>query len=214
VRTNHPELFPDQSNLHPIPFFGDIRRAEVLTLALNPARTEFEHGRYWLPNKDDPSLVAPVLTTRLLHYFDLPVPAPHEWFRTFEDTLHLLGCSYRTNAAHIDVHPLPTKFRRELGQHGLVTLGRLIEGRGATHLQQVLALMPRPKLVLVIDYSFNLANGNPTCTFDYLRENVETTVRLVVADGSRPLIFRGGGKTGFNARVTESQQLLRNHLQN
>lgn len=29
-------IFPEQDNLYPIPFFGDIRHAEVLTLALNP----------------------------------------------------------------------------------------------------------------------------------------------------------------------------------
>jgi hypothetical protein len=34
VRAQQGAIFPDQDNLFPIPFFGDIRRAEVLTLQL------------------------------------------------------------------------------------------------------------------------------------------------------------------------------------
>jgi hypothetical protein len=50
VREQQRAIFPDQDNLYPIPFFGDIRRAEVLTLALNPANTEFTKKRYWWAN--------------------------------------------------------------------------------------------------------------------------------------------------------------------
>src|SRR5436190_10984722 len=106
---DNPEFFPEQKNLYPIPFFGDIREATVLTLALNPAWTEFRRSRHWLPGLDSCAL-----TTRLLHYFDLPAPPPHRWFRDRREALALLDSSYETNAAHIDLHPLPIKFRQDL----------------------------------------------------------------------------------------------------
>jgi hypothetical protein len=47
LRLAHPNLFPEYNNLYPIPFFGDIRRAEVVTLALNPSYKEFcPEGRW------------------------------------------------------------------------------------------------------------------------------------------------------------------------
>jgi len=211
VRRNHPELFPNQNNLYPIPFFGGIRRAEVLTLALNPSRTEFADDRHWPPHALEAAFVAPMLTSRLLHYFDMPVPAMHRWFRQFENALDDLHCSYHRNAAHIDVHPLPTKFNDELGEAGRGTLGAAIEQRGARHLVDILSLAPELKLILVIDLWFNLAEGQPVCTFDYLSQRVQPIVPLVVEEGARPPIFRGGSPAEFEARVAANRKPLREH---
>jgi hypothetical protein len=103
-----PSICPDQDNLYPIPFFGDIRTAEVLTLALNPAWTEFGYGRHWIPGLDARSL-----TTRLLHYFDLPEPPPHKWFVYRRDALERFSSVMRrmrltSISSHLDKTPQPS----------------------------------------------------------------------------------------------------------
>ena len=83
----------------PIPFFGDIETAEVLTIGLNPSATEFE-SRGWPPVLD-----ATELTDRLLRYFD---SGEHPWFAAWEMALVEIGASYRRNAAHLDISPRAT----------------------------------------------------------------------------------------------------------
>lgn len=85
---------------HPIPFFGNLSTAVVLTVGLNPSATEFE-GRDWPETLDDAAL-----TERLVRYFERP---PHPWFAAWEEALALIGASYRQNAAHIDVSPRATR---------------------------------------------------------------------------------------------------------
>jgi hypothetical protein len=84
---------------YPIPFFGDLPSARVVTVGLNPSATEFE-GRGW-PR----ALDAAALTDRLRRYFD---GTPHSWFARWEDALALIGASYRVDAAHLDVSPRAT----------------------------------------------------------------------------------------------------------
>lgn len=84
---------------HAIPFFGDLSRAAVITVGLNPSATEFE-GRGW-----PAALADAALTERLMRYFER---LPHPWFAAWEEALALIGASYRLNAAHIDVSPRAT----------------------------------------------------------------------------------------------------------
>ena len=84
---------------HPIPFFGDLPNAVVATVGLNPSATEFREGRW--PDKVD----AATLTDKLIHYFDRQ---PHPWFDKWEKSLAVIGASYQTNAAHIDISPRAT----------------------------------------------------------------------------------------------------------
>jgi hypothetical protein len=84
---------------YPIPFFGDLPNASVVTVGVNPAATEFADGR-WPAGLDAASL-----TERLVNYFDRP---PHSWFAAWEEALQLFGGSYRKNAAHVDVSPRAT----------------------------------------------------------------------------------------------------------
>ena len=71
----------------PIPFFGNILTAKVLTIGVNPSADEFV-GRNW-PDRLD----ADALTHRLLHYFDLP-PGPHPWFSPWTEAIALLDIDY------------------------------------------------------------------------------------------------------------------------
>ena len=93
----------------PIPFFGALSEADVLTVGLNPSDKEFAPGRW----SDAPN--APELTARLLAYFDAPPPEapPHPWFNAWEYPLRAhLGASYHAGArlrvAHLDLSPRAT----------------------------------------------------------------------------------------------------------
>jgi hypothetical protein len=88
----------------PIPFFGDVLKARVLTVGVNPSSTEFVSTRQWrLPPEDSH------LQERLLTYFTCKEAEPHEWFETWSICLDLLGMSYLGGvAAHIDISPRPT----------------------------------------------------------------------------------------------------------
>jgi len=88
---------------YPIPFFGDLENAEVLTLAVNPSSTEFHEERGWGQGMD-----AAKISFRLVNYYRLWNPPPHKWFTERETTLRRNGCSYNFNAAHIDLSPRAT----------------------------------------------------------------------------------------------------------
>ncbi len=89
--------------LHPIPFFGNLESAKVITIGLNPAITEFSKHRDWkssLNNED--------LTFRLVNYFRLAgihYPPPHGWFSDISEFLHIIGCPHKIAAAHVDLCP-------------------------------------------------------------------------------------------------------------
>jgi hypothetical protein len=87
---------------HPIPFFGDVEAATVLTIGVNPSAGEFV-GRGW-----PATVTTPALASRLVGYFaEAPAP-PHPWFDTWSRALSVIGSSYRTDAAHVDLSPRAT----------------------------------------------------------------------------------------------------------
>lgn len=201
-----PDFFPGYQNLYPIPFFGDIRRATVLTLALNPAWTEFRHSRHWIPGLDSWAL-----TTRLLHYFDLPTPPPHRWFGDRREALALLDCSYETNSAHIDLHPLPIKFRPDLTELQRTTIGKAIETRSAIHLASLLKLATQVRLLLVVDYTFSKSDGVPTKTYDFISTH-KPIVELLSPIENRLKVFSAGGTNQFLDRIRNNRSSLCAHL--
>ena len=88
---------------HPIPFFGNIESAKVITIGLNPAITEFAKHRGWktLLNDED-------LTFRLVNYFRLggiQYPPPHSWFSEISESLQIIECPQKIAAAHVDLCP-------------------------------------------------------------------------------------------------------------
>ncbi len=71
----------------PIPYFGDVCNAEVLTVGVNPSVGEFNDGRWSeIRNADD-------CENRLRAYFANPIK-PHPWFRVWERSLNLIDASY------------------------------------------------------------------------------------------------------------------------
>lgn len=87
---------------YPIPFFGRIDTATVLTVGTNPSPGEFEDERW--PMGADASYVS----ERLLNYFERP-PQSHPWFDAWRDALQQLNVSYESGeVAHVDVSPRAT----------------------------------------------------------------------------------------------------------
>lgn len=103
ARTRLGDLLISGVPLHPIPFFGNIESAKVITVGLNPAITEFAKHRSWKLSLDEDDL-----TFRLVNYFRLAgihYPPPHGWFCDISEFLHIIGCPQKIAAAHVDLCP-------------------------------------------------------------------------------------------------------------
>jgi hypothetical protein len=212
LRRDHPSLFPQNDRLYPIPFFGDIRRAEVATLALNPSHKEFSENRRWPVNNGATALTPLALTNRLLCYFHSQTPQ-HSFFDDCEKTLQDIGCSYKTNAAHIDVHPYPTEFGAIIGNHGGAdTLAGIIEEHSTKHLNSVLQLFGQLKLIIVIDFAVQLGEGEWMITFDYVIKRLACLTGLVDERGLKPPLIRGGSRADMANFPAERQGDLRSFL--
>jgi len=88
---------------YPVPFFGDLETAEIITVGVNPSSTEFGPWRSWLDGWN-----AAQLAGRLVDYFRIAQPKPHPAFAYGEEALNIRDCSYVLNAAHIDLSPRAT----------------------------------------------------------------------------------------------------------
>jgi len=101
----HFDSFPPNVLPWPIPFFGHVFNADVLTVGINPSCGEFENNRWKDITKSSQ------VEERLLSYFKCKIPA-HPWFETWEAALNKIDASYYPNAkylaAHIDLSPRVT----------------------------------------------------------------------------------------------------------
>jgi hypothetical protein len=108
VRQSHSkfsEVTGDDLGTTPIPFFGDIEKAEILTVGVNPSTSEFKENRNWKKT----NVTAEYLEARLRNYFRLSDPRFHHWFSPWEDSLKILNDhSYANRAAHLDFSPRAT----------------------------------------------------------------------------------------------------------
>jgi hypothetical protein len=98
-------LFPPNILPWPIPFFGQLFNADILTVGVNPSCGEFESNRWKDITKSSQA------EERLLSYFKCKTRA-HPWFETWENALNKIDASYYPNAkylaAHIDLSPRVT----------------------------------------------------------------------------------------------------------
>ncbi len=133
-------LYVDSLDVSPIPFFGDLASARVLTVGVNPAWTEFEN-RPWPPPTS-----LPEYQERLSNYFHLNTPSPHRWFDRWEESLNHLGeASYRVNAAHLDLSPRPTQIMSKV--EAAPFLSMVAQDVGLFF--DALRLCPQAKLLLI-----------------------------------------------------------------
>jgi hypothetical protein len=104
VRAAFDDLFDPTLDTIPIPFFGDVLNAKVITVGLNPSDGEIR-GRGWHQPISPSSIYE-----RLLHYFNHPQFRAHPWFNTWEQALSHIGVSYvNGTAAHVDLCPWATR---------------------------------------------------------------------------------------------------------
>jgi hypothetical protein len=97
-------ILRDGIPLHPVPFFGNLDCAAIVTIGLNPSSTEFEPWRSW-PNE---AMTPDDLARRLAGYFRSVNPRPHSWFGEYQEALGIIGGDYKINAVYLDLTPWPT----------------------------------------------------------------------------------------------------------
>ena len=98
------DLFDPSLPIVPIPFFGKLETALVLTVGLNPSDGEIR-GRNWESTLDPVAACA-----RLTGYFNGGAFQPHPWFERWKRALKEIGVSFDDgSAAHIDLCPWPTR---------------------------------------------------------------------------------------------------------
>jgi len=91
---------------HPIPYFGKLEEAGVLTIGLNPSPGEFEPGRW-----RDRTLAPEELAWELHNYFHRIVQR-HPWFDKWSAAFRQLNESLQYEngrVAHVDLSPRATK---------------------------------------------------------------------------------------------------------
>src|SRR5438034_1107110 len=112
VRKRYDELFDSNVQTIPIPFFGNVANATVVTVGLNPSDGEL---RSWPKSVD-----VGTLQSRLVDYFSSPQFPPHPWFERWSEALAELGVSYSSGiAAHVDFCPWATRRASSLANQDL-----------------------------------------------------------------------------------------------
>ena len=137
--TRFSDLAPG-TRVHPVPFFGRVDKATVLTIGGNPSAEEFD-GQRW-PVDVDPAYLA----GRLLHYFENSSVPPHPWFAAWRKALEPLGVSYeKGSVAHLDVSPRATIAMSKADPDGFIAMAR----HDVKWLFKLLELLNLPRLVLL-----------------------------------------------------------------
>jgi hypothetical protein len=91
---------------HPIPYFGKLEEAEVLTIGLNPSPGEFKNGRW-----HGRTLATEDLACELHNYFHCVVPG-HPWFDKWSAAFRQLNETQQYEngrVAHVDLSPRATE---------------------------------------------------------------------------------------------------------
>ncbi|MGD1089525.1 MAG: hypothetical protein ABR955_12490 [Verrucomicrobiota bacterium] len=139
--SDFPELFKIGEPKYPIPFFGNLLKAEIVTVGLNPSADEFKN-RSWQDGFSEK-----FLTDRFLNYFS----DPHKWFERWNEALcELVGApSYaKGRVAHLDISPRATSsfgvYNKTQAEQFEVMLRQDI-----AWLFQTLAKFLNPKIILV-----------------------------------------------------------------
>ena len=114
TNSTYAENFVSNLITHPIPFFGKLEEAEILTVGLNPSPGEFENKR-WPNPKIDPELLA----SELYNYFEHDHRLSHTWFDKWMAAISQLekNLQYKSGrVAHIDLSPRATKIASRVPQ--------------------------------------------------------------------------------------------------
>jgi hypothetical protein len=207
TRAENPQLFPeDNPRLNPILFFGYPFQAEVLTIALNPANTEFTAINGW-----EAGLSSQELMQKFLSYFS-PDRLWHPWFLPIEQGLLACDCSYEKNAAHLDLCSLPTILPRHLGINQQTEFANLIQ-RELPNFRRLLRLCRTAKMVVVIDYPIRLGNQNEiSSVLKMIRQHVPELAQYINNDGQDFPVIRGQNPRQLQEWLFENRRTVKTHL--
>lgn len=101
VKNTFSQLFYDDIPIVPIPFFGKISKAKIITVGINPSARELKNNNW------NSVMTAYDINKKLIGYFE---DNPHEWFSVWEEALNEINYSYKNGtAAHVDICPWATK---------------------------------------------------------------------------------------------------------
>ncbi len=208
-------------NWHPIPFFGSLATARILTFGLNPSAGEFTVGRSW-----PAQLSAEALTERLVGYFSGHGAGDHRWFKAWSESLALLGASYQRDSAHIDLSPRPTASVRTFSKDPQKSLFLEMLKTDASVWINALNATPNLKLILLAGSATNQYYINEFIQTELAERGVrllppwrrgggegQTVFQELVLPGGRqlPLFFCSSGPTKpavlVNAILTNAQRL-------
>ena len=188
-RTNH--LFPN--NLVrgcPIPFFGDVLKARVLTVGVNPSDQEFNVERRW-----DAITNPRQWQKRLLNYFRISGIRPWYWFETWSGCLELLGVSYSDRTAgHIDVSPRPTT--PMLDKDTDKAEFRAMVEHDVKWFFELLDRLPQVQLLLVAG-PIPRANGRKQQLADFIREHSAKHLARWSEGNPLPILVTSGHPKGI-----------------
>jgi hypothetical protein len=163
------------SNRNPIPFFGDLENAEIITLGVNPSPSEFHPDRCWKPEME-----AKELSFRLVNYFRVWNPPAHGWFAPLETILRHDKCSYLSNAAHIDLSPRATRVMSEFHGNSINFL-KVVDDDANRWLPKLLNLATNKKKIRIRGQIVARSNsGNRQwCEWPYLDKYIEDNLKAV-----------------------------------
>jgi hypothetical protein len=148
----------------PIPFFGDVLNARVLTVGVNPSSTEFDPSREW-----QKAVRVAIWQERMLNYFRPSAHRAHKWFETWSICLDLLSLSYAGGeAAHVDVSPRPTTPMLD-GGTDKAKFRAMVE-HDVKWFFEILDKLPQIQLLLVAG-PIPRANGRKQQLADFIREH-------------------------------------------
>jgi hypothetical protein len=174
----------------PMPFFGDVLGARVVTVGVNPSNTEFVEARGW----EQPLKVAK-WEERLLNYFDWPGVPAHGWFETWSVCLEFLGLDYASGAvAHIDVSPRPTT--PMLGKNTDKVEFREMVERDVKWFFELVENLPNVQLLLVAG-PIPRADGTKQQLADFIRERCQYHQSELIAGNPLPRLVAIGNKQGI-----------------
>jgi|SRR6266850_1178979 len=148
----------------PIPFFGNVLNARVLTVGVNPSNTEFDLSRKW-----SEAVTVAIWQERLLNYFLQPAIPSHRWFETWSICLELLEVSYAgSSAAHIDISPRATAPMLDKATNK--PLFRAMVEQDVKWFFELLSNLSQVQLLLVAG-PIPRANGGKQQLADFIREH-------------------------------------------
>jgi hypothetical protein len=192
---------------HPIPFFGKLEEAEILTVGLNPSPREFDNAR-WSDFKISPKLLA----SELYKYFENDRRLWHPWFDKWAAATSQLGTSLQYQSgkvAHIDLSPRATKVMSRVPEPetftkmiraDLVWLPALIECAKSAKILLVAGAVNNKKYLIEF-----LANHGPANQITIVRNrNVGGRSRslgfyeLRISSRSLPIFFSGAGPSAYD----------------